>query len=119
MTEDDLNDRLKKSVRTLGELEAMLREALEVPGVISAALFGSVVREEEKPLSDLDLFVVTDQKSRVEEIIADLQKEVARRFGKALSPYCLSEKEYEQKRGTPLVRGIRGNHVLICGRELG
>lgn len=104
---------------TLGDLKAMLKEVLEVPEVISAALFGSVVREEENPLSDLDLFVVTDQKGRAEEIIADLQKEIVRRFGNALSPYYLSEREYEQKRNTPLVRGILRNHVLICGRELG
>ncbi len=104
---------------TLGDLKGMLKEALEVPEVISAALFGSVVGEEEKPLSDIDLFVVADQRGRAEEIIVDLQNKVVARFGNALSPYYLSEKEYEQKRETPLIRGILRNHIWICGRELG
>lgn len=105
--------------RTIEELKEMLEEALDVPEVVSAAVFGSVARREEGPLSDVDLFIVTNRRDRAEETVGDLQRRVVSRFGNPLSPHYMSEEEYGQKKRTPLIKDILRNHILICGRELG
>jgi len=103
---------------TRDELKRILKEGLDVPGVISAALFGSVAEGKETPLSDIDLLVITNHRERMEEVISHLQGEVALRFGNTLMPYYLSKDEFEGKRDTSLVKQILENHVLIYGKRL-
>jgi predicted nucleotidyltransferase len=105
--------------RTIEEMTEMLEEALDVPEVISAALYGSVARRQEGLFSDVDLLIVTNRREQAEGIIGDLQRRVVSRFGNPLSPHYVSEEEYEQKKRTPLIKDILRNHILICGRELG
>ena len=101
---------------TLEELKRALKKGLDIPEVVSAALFGSVARGEETPLSDVDLLVVTNYREKLEEVISHLQRGVALRFGNTLTPYYLSEEEFEEKKDTPLVKQILKNHILVCGK---
>ena len=105
--------------RTIEELKEMLEEALDVPEVISAAVYGSVAQRQEGLFSDVDLLIVTNRREQAEGIIGDLQRRVVSRFGNPLSPHYASEEEYEQKKRTTLFKDILRNHILICGRELG
>lgn len=105
--------------KTLSELKKILREKLDVPEIISVALFGSIVQGKETPRSDIDLLIVTQEREKVEGIITELQKRVADRFGNSISPYFVVEEDLRKKRDAPPIKQVLENHILICGEPLG
>lgn len=105
--------------RTLSELRELIKRKLEFPFVISAALFGSIVEGGETPRSDIDLLIVTNQRGKVEEMIAKLQKDVSERFGNPISTYYINEEDLQKKREEPPIKQAMQNHILICGKPLG
>jgi predicted nucleotidyltransferase len=102
----------------LSELRDVIRKKLESRFVTSAALYGSVVEGREAPRSDIDLFIVTSQREKVEEIVAELQNDVSERFGNSISAYYVSEEDLRQKRREPPVKQALQSHMLICGKPL-
>lgn len=103
---------------TLNELVRLLSRGLSRPEVVSAAIFGSVAEKRDRPLSDIDLIVITNQRERVEEVISNLQRQVALRFGNALSAHYIKEREFREKKRTPLISRVLEKHVLLCGKPL-
>jgi len=102
----------------LSELRDVIRKKLESRFVTSAALYGSVVEGRESPRSDIDLLIITSQREKVEEIIAELQNDVSERFGNSISAYYVSEEDLWKKRGEPPVKRALQSHMLICGKPL-
>jgi predicted nucleotidyltransferase len=107
-----------KEGRALSELQEMLKKGLGAPWVTSAALFGSVAKVKETPLSDIDLLVVTENREKVEEIIAELQKDVSEKFGNSISAYYVSKEDFKKKRKDSPIKQILQDHLLICGKPL-
>lgn len=63
----------------------------DVPGVISAILYGSVNRGEEEPSSDVDLLVVTKNETKtVEDILLDRTMMFMKRYSNLLSFIVMS-----------------------------
>jgi len=104
--------------RALSELRDAIRKKLESRLVTSAALYGSVVEGKETPRSDIDLLIVTNQRENVEEIVAELQNDVSKRFGNSISAYYISEEDLRKKRKEPPIKHALQNHTLICGKPL-
>jgi len=102
----------------LSALRDAIRKKLESRFVTSAALYGSVVEGKEVPRSDIDLLIITDQREKVEEIVAELQNDVSERFGNSISAYYISEEDLRKKRREPPIKQALQNHVLICGKPL-
>jgi len=102
----------------LSELRDVIRKRLESRFVTSAVLYGSVVEGREAPRSDIDLFIVTSQREKVEEIVAELQNDVSERFGNSISAYYVSEEDLRKKRRESPVKQALQSHVLICGKPL-
>jgi len=102
----------------LSELGDVIRKKLESRFVTSAALYGSFVEGKETPRSDIDLLIVTNQREKVEEIVAELQKDVSERFGNLISAYYISEEDLRKKRKEPPIKQGLQNHILICGKPL-
>src|SRR6266571_1671456 len=70
-------------------LARLLGKKLEGSPVASAILYGSVVRGEENPDSDIDIYLVLKGESdrgRVEALVSDLNRLVLLMFGNRLSP---------------------------------
>lgn len=84
--------------------------------VISVLLFGSVIRGEEEPLSDIDLLILTKDKDKAEVAIAKLQGKISNRFGNAVSPYILTESELAEKDNSQLIEEIHRKNMLVCGK---
>jgi len=103
---------------TLSELRDVIREKLRSRFVTSAALYGSVVEGKETSRSDIDLLIITNQREKVEEIVAELQNDVSERFGNSISAYYISEEDLRKKRKEPPIKQALQNHMLICGKPL-
>ena len=79
--------------------EAVVKSLSSRP--LSLILFGSIVRREDKPGSDIDLLVVMPDRSNPEKSRSELEnagEEVTRRFGNRLSPLLMSRSEFLKKR---------------------
>ena len=101
---------------TLEQLKEALREIL--PEAKSIAIFGSVAAKKESPNSDIDILVISNEKSKVSDIISKKQEQFTRKFGNALSAYVMSEGEFKKKTNTNFVKGILESHILVKGEKL-
>ena len=91
--------------------------------VVSAALYGSVARRQERPTSDLDvLFLVSSPtaKRHVQRALHQRWETATRRFGNTLAPYVNTVQEAQQKsrRGVGLFRDILRAHQVLWGKPL-
>ncbi len=107
-----LLDLLKRGFRT------QLRSS-----VVSAAIYGSLARGEERPTSDIDLLILvrSDQAKRdVSDALERVGKMVIRTFGNPLAPYVNTVQEAQRKarRRLPVFQNILRGHQLLWGRPL-
>lgn len=91
--------------------------------IVSLAIFGSISRKKEKPYSDIDLFIVVKDKRDkevLEENLEGIGSRIMRQYGNVLSPYIQTRQEFKAKfrRGSPLLKNILRDHILIYGKAL-
>lgn len=103
-------------VQTVQQLKEEIKKIL--PKAKSVALFGSIAMKKERLDSDIDVLVITQDKSKINEIIAKNQEAFSKQFGNILSAHIMTEGEFNRKRNTPFVKGILESHILIEGDEL-
>jgi len=108
---------LKAEERTLGELVSTLKKHLS-KRIVSAAIFGSISRGEEKEDSDIDLLVISDNFDFDTALISRAQEEVSLIFHSNLSPLIFGEKEFRAKKNDKLVRSIIANYIMVTGKDL-
>lgn len=108
----------KAEEKTLGELLKILKKNLDKKVIISAALFGSVVKGEEKGDSDVDVLIISNDFDAATEIISTVIVEVAEIFQTELAPIIFSQKEFVSKKNSDLMRSIIANYIMICGKNL-
>jgi predicted nucleotidyltransferase len=109
----------KMEGETLSELVKLVAKKLGDPSITSALIFGSVARGEEEPLSDIDLFILTEDKEKAEGAVSELQREVSNRFGNAISPYILSEEDIADEDKIQILEEIRNKHIVVHGKPPG
>jgi len=102
----------------LSELRDIIKRKLESSFVTSVAFYGSIVEGKETPQSDIDLLIVTNHREKVEEIVAELQKDVSEKFGNSISAYYVGEKDLQRRRRESPMKQALQNHILICGKPL-
>ena len=103
-------------VQTVQQLKEEIKNNL--PKAKSVALFGSIAMKKERLDSDIDILVITQDKSKINEIIAKNQEVFSKQFGNVVSAHIMTEGEFNRKRNTPLVKDILESHILIEGDEL-
>ena len=91
--------------------------------VVTAAIFGSVARRQERPTSDFDLLVLVRSpraKRQVERALNRRWESFTRSFGLPLAPYVntVAEARRKRRRGTALFREILRAHQVLWGRPL-
>ena len=109
---------VKAEKETLDELVSMLRRYLSGKSIISAAIFGSVARMNEREDSDVDVLLVSNDFDAASAAVAKAMEEVSSTFHNRLSPLILSEKELKAKKNDRLVRSILENYIPITGKDL-
>jgi predicted nucleotidyltransferase len=88
--------------------------------VISAILFGSVVKREETPLSDLDLCCIVKterQKDVVRELLSSDAPMLHRKFGIKIAPLLFTVEEFRKRSKTPLIKNIAEHGRLVVGKN--
>lgn len=77
--------------------------------ILSAAIFGSVVRGTEEPDSDIDLLIVADRHVDLSGLFGEIEIE----FGHAVAPHLWTLGQLQAKKRSSLFRGIlkEGHHV--------
>ncbi len=90
----------------LAELEKLVQKKLQREPVVSAILYGSLVRKEEAAGSDIDLYLVVreeEARKRVEELVTELNGLTSSYFGNRLSALVKTVEEsrraYRSRRG--------------------
>lgn len=100
---------LEKVPEPLAELKHTLLKHLPKTLVKRIVLFGSLARALEQSQSDIDVFILVNDmydKERLEQAIEELSNECLDVFGNRLSPYILTERQYQQKRNLNIIAQI-------------
>ena len=88
--------------------------------VISAAIFGSVVRNEEEPRSDVDLCCVVDSiksENAVRNLLNSKSGNLNVKFGIKLAPVFFTIKEFKKNINTRLIKEIIEQGIVITGKN--
>ncbi|MCI4352711.1 MAG: nucleotidyltransferase domain-containing protein [Thermoplasmata archaeon] len=99
MLSEQLINLFEQEQGALSVLKSELRAAVAHIPVQRAILFGSVVRDEERPASDVDLFVqvrTSRDKIRAEEALSSASPKFALKFGNSLSSLVLTNNQVRQ-----------------------
>lgn len=126
LVQEILRPAFRQEAQGLAQVATFLQQALGPAlrrSVVTAVLYGSVARRQERPTSDLDvLFVVRSPqaKRQVEDALQQRWDALTRRFGNSLAPYVKTVHEAQQKsrRGVALFQEIRKAHQVLWGRPL-
>ena len=89
--------------------------------VVSAIIFGSTARQEETPVSDLDICCIVKgekQKEVVRSLINEKSPGLYREFGVKVAPMFLTVREARAKRKAPLLERIAKEGRLLTGDKL-
>ncbi len=104
--------------RTLDEMIRVLKKRLDIEENISAAVFGSIAKGQEKDDSDVDVLVISDNFDSAISAASDAGEEVFAKFHSSVSPLVFSEREFRSRQRSDLVRSVLDNHIMIHGRNL-
>jgi predicted nucleotidyltransferase len=108
----------KAEKKTLDKVILILKEYLDTKKIITAAIFGSVVKGQEKIDSDIDLLVVSNDHDHTITQISEATEQVFSIFHGSISPIVFTQKEFKSKQKESLIRSIIDNHILICGKSI-
>lgn len=104
--------------KTVSEIISILAEHLTRKKIVSAVIYGSVVKGDEKDDSDIDLLVISDDFDFATETIADANEEIALVFHTRIHSIIFTKKEFVSKKKDHLVRSILSSHILVTGLGL-
>ena len=97
----------------------ILKYHLSTKKIISAAIFGSVSKGEEKEDSDIDVLVISNDFEYGSMLISNADQEIFMKFHSKVSPIIFSEAEFKsKKKKNALIRSILDNHIMIYGKDL-
>lgn len=104
-------------IKTKG-LADLLKDALSSETKIKIAfVFGSVARQEEKAISDVDLMVISDIGLRR---LTGLLMDVSSKLGREINPHSLTEKEFIKRKKEKdhfLQQVLKSPKIFIVGKE--
>jgi predicted nucleotidyltransferase len=106
---------LKDINSPLDDLKATILANLPLPAIEKLVLFGSVAKQDERPDSDIDIFILVKDESAMAETrtaVEALSLVCLERFGNTLSPYILTQKGLREKEGLKLLSEIDSGIVL-------
>lgn len=107
----------KAEEKTLDHIILILKNHLSTKKIISAAIFGSVSRGEEKEDSDIDVLIISNDLEHASMAISNAGEEIFMKFHSKVSPIIFSETKFKSKKKSDLIRSILDSHIMIYGKK--
>ncbi len=98
----------------LSELKKSLKDSMEsFSGIELAVLFGSVVKGTERADSDIDIFIISRDKSQVEAEMKNLIQVIRNKFGNMISPMIKNDTEMKDMKSSSIYKELQKGDVLF------
>jgi predicted nucleotidyltransferase len=100
-------------------LRREIRKRTGFDGIARIILFGSVARGDERPDSDIDLFVEVEKEKdmkKVQKSLIDATMDLGSTFGSPVTPIFYTTTEVQRKRNVELQREIEKDGITIYRR---
>ena len=104
--------------QTFDQVIRLLGGHLGTEKIVSAAVFGSAARGQEKEDSDIDVLVISNDFDGAVAAVSDAAEEIFAKFHGSISPTIFTETEFKSKNNSDLVRSILDGHAMVCGKNL-
>ncbi len=104
----------------LAHLKQMILKGLPLKYIERIIIFGSIAKKTETVNSDIDVFIMTSNKdgqARVEKDIDQLSHQCLEAFGNRLSPYVLTQQQYQRKQKRTLISEINQGIQIYPSQE--
>ena len=100
-----MNDRL--------EIAQNFANAINSDKIIRIILFGSVARREDDEESDIDILIISNEWEQIDSLITDEVFKVVLDKQELISPYVLSEKQFDETKDHTFLKNVLEDGVVI------
>jgi len=112
-----------KETRLVNILAKTIVKEFSSPRPVAIFLFGSIVKGQPRPNSDIDIFLIhPDEKNirKAKEELNRAERNVVKLFGNRLAPIMVKESNFKRryKKGEKLVREVLKTGKIIYGKSL-
>ena len=76
-------------------------------------LFGSVARREDTEDSDIDILIISDNWEEIDDLISDAVFDVVLKKQELISPYIISNKQFDETKHFSFLTNVMADGVLI------
>ena len=95
------------------EIAREFAKAIRSEKIIKIILFGSVAREEDTEDSDIDILIISNDWGLIDSLITDEVFKVVLDTGELISPYVLSEKQFNETRNFNFLTNVLKEGIVI------
>ena len=95
------------------EIAREFANAINSDKIIKIILFGSVAREEDTEDSDIDILIISNEWEEIDSLITDEVFNVVLDTQELISPYVLSEKQFEETKNFNFLTNVLKDGVVI------
>lgn len=87
--------------------------------IISAILYGSSVKGDLRPESDIDILIILHKHDKlIEKEIFDISAEFSSKINKTISVTIMDLREIEKEKNSQFIKSIKSNMEIIYGKKL-
>ena len=95
------------------EIAREFAKAIKSDKIIKIILFGSVAREDDTEDSDIDILIISNEWEQIDSLITDEVFNVVLDTQELISPYVLSEKQFEETKNFNFLTNVLKDGVVI------
>ncbi len=106
-------DRKQEFLEKNKEIKLIAEEILSEVKADSIAIFGSYAKNTQTKESDIDIFILAEEKADLTGLIRDIHS----KYGREISPILLSKKQLKKQKDKPIIREIIKYHIILAGFE--
>ena len=95
------------------EIAREFANAIKSDKIIKIILFGSVAREKDAEDSDIDILIISNEWEQIDSLITDEVFNVVLGTQELISPYVLSEKQFEETKNFNFLTNVLKDSIVI------
>ena len=95
------------------EIAREFANAIKSDKIIKIILFGSVARKDDSEDSDIDILIISNEWEEIDSLITDEVFKVVLDTQELISPYVLSEKQFEETKNFNFLNNVLKDGIVI------